>query len=543
MKKIMAFLASAVLTFGASAYAAGFTAVCNSQEKEVKVAIFADNYSAPIMVYLTDADVPVADINSGNADAVKLIAEVAKGASGYEATLKLPADIEKGYYTLTVADYGATDDTPKVSLQDRQCRLYVADTDEINAAIEAVNGANQNTILGVLTTYKDTLSVDTTVDFGASTSKAFVAVRGQKTYSTLSQIQADYALAQAIGGLTDVASSGMGAKLGVYATTLGIELDEDYVKNAEAAHELMSNYFTPDAISEGVVAKYAALAKEAIAVATINNSNRTEIDAVLVKYNDVFRVDLDGKYANTNKISFNKALERKNFTSAESVKKAFDAAIKNLSKPTSSSGSSGVGPSTIPYKPSQGGSDQPSVTPTDGKFNDLQSVAWAKDAIENLADLGIISGYADGSFGPNNNITRNEFLSILVRAFGLLDETAVYDFTDGDANAWYAKAVASAKKAGIVAGYADGSFGDGTYINRQDMASFIYRVGRIKKAEGKDFADSSSIADYAKEAVDSLSAAGVINGMEDNTFAPYANATRAQVAVIINAILGGEANE
>lgn len=540
MKKIMAFLASAVLAFGASAYAAGFTAVCNSQEKEIKVAIFADDYSAPIMVYLTDDDVPVADISIGNADAVKLIAEIAKGASGYEATLKLPADIETGYYTFTVADYGATDDTPKVSLQDRQCTLYVADTDAINAAIEAVNGANQSTILGVLTTHKDTLSVDTTVDFGATTSKAFIAIRGQKTYSTLSQIQADYALAQAIGGLTDVASSGMGAKLGMYATTLGIELDEDYVENAEAAHELMSNYFTLDAIGEGVVAKYVKFAKEAIAVATINNSNRTEIDAVLVKYKDVFGVDLDGKYANTNKISFNKALERKNFTSAESVKKAFDAAIKNLSKTTSGGG--GGSASTIPYNPPKGGSDQPGVTPT-GKFNDLQSVAWAKDAIENLADLGIISGYEDGSFRPNGYITRNEFLSILVRAFGLLDETAVYDFTDGDANAWYAKAVASAKKAGIVAGYEDGSFGDGTYINRQDMASFIYRVGKIKKAEGKDFADSSSIADYAKEAVDSLSAAGVINGMEDNTFAPYANATRAQVAVIINAILGGEANE
>lgn len=541
MKKVMAFLASAVLAFGASAYAAGFTVVCDSQEKEVKVKIFADDYSAPIMVYMTDADVNVGDISSDNIDAVKLIAEVTKGASGYEATLKLPEDIEGGYYTFTVADYAAKDDAPVVSLADRQCTLYVADTDAINAAIEAVNGANQSTILGVLTTHKDTLSVDTTVDFGATTSKAFIAIRGQKTYSTLSQIQADYALAQAIGGLTDATSSTMGAKLSVYAGILGIELDEDYTENAEAAHKLMSNYFTLDAIGAGVVAKYPALAKEAVAVATINGSNRTEIDAVLVKYQDVFGVDLDGKYARTDKISFNKALERKNFTSAAKVKEAFDAAIKNLSKNTGG-GSSGTGSSTIPYKPA-GNTDTPVPPAVDGKFTDLSLAPWAKEAIENLADKGIITGYADGSFGPNNNITRNEFLSILVRAFGLLDETAEYDFTDGDANAWYAKAVASAKKAGIVAGYADGSFGNGAYINRQDMASFIYRVGKVEKAEGKTFADSSSIADYAKEAVDSLSAAGIINGMEDNTFAPYANATRAQVAVIINAMLGGEADE
>lgn len=541
MKKILALLASAVLAFGASAYAQSFTAVCDSQKGEVKVSIKPDaEYSAPIMVYLTTDGVAVGDINADNIDeAVKLIAEVAKGANGYEATLKLPADIEGGYYTFTIADYAAENDAPQVALEDRQCVIYVADSDEVNEAIAAVNGASATTIGGVFTEYKDALSISTDVDFGESTNKAFVALRGSKTYETLEEIQSDYAVAQAIGGLTDATKLTMGAKLTQYAGVLGIGLDEDYTANAEDAHALMAGSFDASVIDANVIETYKTLAKEAVALATLNNSNRTEIDAVLVKYEDVFDVDLDGKYASTDKVSFNKALERRNFATVKAVKDAFDAAVKALDKKTSSGG--GSGSSSISYSPQTATPNTPVVP--DGSFTDLNSAEWAREAIEALSDKGVVAGYADGSFGPNNNITRNEFISIIVRAFGLMDETAVYDFTDGDASAWYAQAIASAKKAGILAGYADGSFGDGSLVTREDMAAFIYRMGKVEKAEGKTFADAADIADYAKEAVDSLATAGIINGMDEENFVPKANATRAQAARIIYMITGGEANE
>lgn len=545
-KKIVLLLASLALATGASAQAASFHASCDSQKGEVNVTIYEKDYSAPIMVYLTEQGTALDAIGSENADAIKLIAEVNKGANGYNAALKLPEGIASGYYTFTVADYAAKDDNAVVALADRQVTLYVADDDEVTEAIAAINGATSTNIGTQLSTYKDALSIDTSVDFTSSTHKAFMELKGKKTYTTIAEIASDYAKAQAIGGLCDADKAAMGEKLADYAEVLGIELDDDYTNNASNAHELMESYFDAKIIGNGSAESIKKLAKEAVAVATINGSNRADIDAVLVKYETVFDVDLDGKYSKTNKTSFNKALERKNFKSASEVKKAFDAAVKALDKNSGGSGGGGGTSSSIKYEPNAGtntGDNQSGTTTPaqSGKFKDLSSAEWARKAIEALAEDGIISGYEDGTFGPNNKITRNEFLSILMRAFGLIDENAVYDFTDGDAGAWYAKAVASAKAKGIITGYADGSFGDGAYITREDMATFIYRMGKVAKAEGKSFADSDDVSEYAKEAVDSLVAAGVLNGMEDGTFAPKQVATRAQVAQVICTMLGGEA--
>lgn len=545
-KKIVLLLASLALVTGASAQAAGFRASCDSQKGEINVTINENNYSAPIMVYLTEQGTVLENIGGENADAVKLIAEINKGQDGYTAALKLPEGLSAGYYTFTVSDYAAKDDAAVAALADRQVTLYFADSDEVTEAIAAINGANAGNIGTQLETYKDALSIDTSVDFGTNTHKAFMELKGSKTYTTLAEIASDYAKAQAIGGLCDADKSVMGEKLTNYAGILGIELDADYTANAENVHELMAKYFDAKTlIGNGSEAGIKKLAREAVAVASINGSNRTAIDAVLVKYNDVFDVDLDGAYAKTNKTSFNKALERKNFADAAAVKKAFDQAVKNLSSGSGSGGGSGSSSSSssIKYEPNKGQDNQNgnSGNTDNGLFSDLKDAEWARKAVESLAKKGIISGYSDNTYGPNNKITRNEFLSILMRAFNMIDENAVYDFTDGDKDAWYAKAVASAKANGVISGFEDGSFGDGAYITREDMATFIYRMGKVEKAEGSSFADADEVADYAKEAVEALSAAGIINGMEDGSFAPKANATRAQVAQVIYTLLGGEA--
>lgn len=547
-KKILALLASAVLAFGASAYAQSFTAVCDSQKKEVKVSIKPDaEYSAPITVYLTTDNVKVGDINVDNINSsVWLFTQVEKGANGYEATLKLPEGMKKGsFYTFTVEDYGAKDDVQVAELADRQCKIYLANDDEVTNAIEAVNGASTDTAVeDVFKIHANTLGVDISLDFGTNTRKAFIALKGGKTYTTIADIQSDYAVAQAVGGLTDATAATMGDKLKRYADVLGIKLDEYYTKHADTAHELMAKYFDASDIDKDAKATYAGLAREAIGVAAINNTDRSGIDGVLNAYNDVFGVDLDGKYATTNKTSFNKALERKSFADAAAVKKAFDAAVEALGN-GGGGGSTSSGNSSIKFNPNneENNEDNGNTPIVSGSFGDLSQAEWARNAIEKMFKRGIVSGYEDGSYRPNNIITRNEVLSILMRAFDLMDEDAVYDFTDGDPLAWYAKAVASAKKRGIITGYNDGSFGDGAPVTRQDMAVFVYRMGGFERSEGNSFTDGDDIADYAQEAVDSLAAAGIINGMGDGTFAPNEPATRAQFTKIICDIMGGEADE
>ncbi len=181
------------------------------------------------------------------------------------------------------------------------------------------------------------------------------------------------------------------------------------------------------------------------------------------------------------------------------------------------------------------------ITPPEvlrSQFKDLENAQWAVDAIEYLAQRGIVSGKAENIFDPDAQMTREEFAKVLVLTFGLSDSTAKAEFADVAPDAWYYEYVASANKKGIIKGYGD-SFGTGDYITRQDLATTVTRaleaVGKKAEAkrEYKGFSDDSEIADYAKESVKTLYSAGIINGMDENTFAPNGFATRAQVAKII----------
>jgi len=151
-----------------------------------------------------------------------------------------------------------------------------------------------------------------------------------------------------------------------------------------------------------------------------------------------------------------------------------------------------------------------------------------------LKDMGAINGKTDSDFAPADYVTREEFIKMFVSLFGEVDSDASADFADVDSSAWYYSYVASALKAGIVNGVGDGRFGVGQNISRQDIAVIAFRALAIAKGENEvSFDDFDSIADYAKDAVDALSSQGIINGMGDGSFAPNANATRAQAAKIL----------
>ena len=170
-------------------------------------------------------------------------------------------------------------------------------------------------------------------------------------------------------------------------------------------------------------------------------------------------------------------------------------------------------------------------------FTDENDYAWALEAIKTLTKSGIISGYADGTFLGNNNITRAEFTKIAVLAFGLYDEDADCNFADVSGNDWFYPYVASAAKYGVINGYEDATFRPDDCITRQDIALIVYNA-RYNGEEGDaQFADSSDIAPYAAEAVGAMKTLGIINGVGGDMFLPRSFATRAQCAQIVyNAI-------
>ena len=172
-------------------------------------------------------------------------------------------------------------------------------------------------------------------------------------------------------------------------------------------------------------------------------------------------------------------------------------------------------------------------------FQDLDSVEWARTAINGLAMRGMISGRDQYTFDPNANITRAEYCQILMGAINALGANGESTFADVPSTAWYYNAVSVASQLGIVSGYGDGNFGPNDLITRQDMALMTYKTAQImnKSLEPVNaeitFEDSHEISDYAFEAVMTLQKAGIINGMTDTTFEPHSNATRAQSAKVI----------
>ena len=217
-----------------------------------------------------------------------------------------------------------------------------------------------------------------------------------------------------------------------------------------------------------------------------------------------------------------------------------------IDRPTGGGGGGGMAASAPKAeKPADKEENEEPETPDtpvvpEGTFSDVASVEWAKESIEALADKGILNGKGDGKFAPNDNVTREEFVKIIVVAFDLNDAEASSDFADVSKDSWSYSYVASAAKLGIVSG--DGaSFNPKAGISRQDMAVIIHRVfehlGAEIKGEAVAFDDNAEISEYAKAAVEALTAAGIINGMGDGTFAPAGTVTRAQAAKVVYGLL------
>ncbi|TYQ18353.1 UNVERIFIED_CONTAM: endo-1,4-beta-xylanase [Acetivibrio alkalicellulosi] len=175
---------------------------------------------------------------------------------------------------------------------------------------------------------------------------------------------------------------------------------------------------------------------------------------------------------------------------------------------------------------------------------DMDKTPWAKDSIIALAARNIVKGVSADSFDPLKNVTRAEFVQMLVNTFDLVSEgTGENPFTDVESGAWYEQAIITAYELGVVKGNTDGSFGVNDEISRQDMAVMTFNtlkavgITLTNTTQAIDFADGDQIAGYAKEAVAAMQKAGIISGMPNGDFAPLATANRAQAAVVLYKLL------
>ncbi|MEW6572995.1 MAG: S-layer homology domain-containing protein [Bacillota bacterium] len=218
---------------------------------------------------------------------------------------------------------------------------------------------------------------------------------------------------------------------------------------------------------------------------------------------------------------------------------AWDDLLKRKVEP--SSGGGNEAPSPTPVVPVD---VQPAPIPGEGRFADVGagSFAWAWDAVEALAAAGAIDGVDGVHFEPARAMTRAEFSSLLVRALGLdSGDNPANHFTDVGSGDWYTAAVIAAAEAGLFKGYADGSFRPNDAITREEATVVLARALNLAAPEGATdlrYKDSDKISLWARDSVAIAAARGIVTGFPDGTFRPRTLASRAECAVMVFRLTG-----
>src|SRR5450830_796464 len=157
---------------------------------------------------------------------------------------------------------------------------------------------------------------------------------------------------------------------------------------------------------------------------------------------------------------------------------------------------------------------------------------WAQVKIQSWMDKGLIKGYPDGTFKPDQNVTRAEFMTLANRAFGY---TAVVPitYTDVKTGSWYAPKVAKAKAAGYISGYPDGTMKPENPITREEVATIVARIKNLTSdANAADkYPDAAKIGSWSKGGVGAVTSAKIMQGYPDGSFKPQGLMTRAEVVV------------
>lgn len=333
--------------------------------------------------------------------------------------------------------------------------------------------------------------------------------------------------------------------LGENAELFGIDLENEYyTEYTEDCIEVLENMEFANVAD--VSPKFT---QATVLGAFLGNLSYRSLPTILEKSQEIIGYDTEHYDAIKNKNTLAKALiaAKSNISTIEDLRDE----IENYKEKTTDGGGGGTG----------GGGTKTPVISASGNFgivadvprevtivkenvySDVAPEHWAYESVAQLAAQKIVSGYEDGSFKPEDTISRAEFATMLVKAFGYqYDNMELEIFADASQSDWFFQSVMAARQANIMLG-SDNYCKPHDAISRQEMASMIYGVIRDKGLElarvndNTIFTDEADIAEWAYVSVMQLYKAGIMNGMDETTFAPQQKATRAQTATVVASLL------
>ncbi len=176
------------------------------------------------------------------------------------------------------------------------------------------------------------------------------------------------------------------------------------------------------------------------------------------------------------------------------------------------------------------------------KFNDVQEADWAYDYVDFTSVREIVSGIGDNLYDPDGTLTRAMFVTMLGRIHSNLGAYDKHSFADVEQGSWYEEYVSWAVHNGIVYGYDAESFGPNDNITREQICAMLCRYiqfeGYAAASETLDaFTDHASISDWAYESVSVVKGFEIINGYDDGSFRPQGMATRAEAATMFTKLI------
>lgn len=183
--------------------------------------------------------------------------------------------------------------------------------------------------------------------------------------------------------------------------------------------------------------------------------------------------------------------------------------------------------------------DDSGITTVELPFTDVPDDAWYADDVQYVYEKGYMVGTEETTFSPYDITTRAQAMQVLYKMSG--DDAVEYtnSYTDVQSGKWYTDAIAWATANGIASGYADGTFGPNDTVTREQLASFLYRYATYKgydvsaTSDLSSYTDASSIASYARTPMAWCNQAGIISGFGDGTLGPKSGTTRAQLASML----------
>lgn len=159
---------------------------------------------------------------------------------------------------------------------------------------------------------------------------------------------------------------------------------------------------------------------------------------------------------------------------------------------------------------------------------------WARTTIQNWIDDDLISGYPNGTFRPDNYITRAEFMVLVNKSNDFTTTKTIY-FTDVKSSDWFYSAIRIASAAGYIGGYPDGSMRPNNPITREEAATIIMKIKNLDADEDSaNIFKDDNLMKWSKGAIGAVVAEGIMVGYPDGTFKPQNNIKRAEAVVSLD---------